>query len=92
MAIKEKYFITEGNTPEREVTQEEYVRAERSAGFHPKPGCGPTATASFSGKCGGQDISGRTEYDFGDVDMGVDPARAAAAGNPFWKRFFDEYD
>ena len=31
-----------------EVTLEQYCAAERNAGFRPKPGCGPTATASFS--------------------------------------------
>ncbi len=31
-----------------EVTEEDFVKAERLAGFRPKPGCGPVATASFS--------------------------------------------
>lgn len=49
-----RYFLTE----EREVTIEEYVRAERDAGFRPKgEDKGQPATAGFSsGK-----ISGRTE-------------------------------
>lgn len=36
----------------QEVTQEEFVAAERGAGFYPKHGCGPVATSSFS--AGGQ--------------------------------------
>jgi hypothetical protein len=32
----------------QEVTEEEFARAERSAGFYPKPGCGPVATGGFS--------------------------------------------
>lgn len=31
----------------QEVTQEEFVAAERGAGFYPKHGCGPVATSSF---------------------------------------------
>ena len=49
-----RYFLTE----EREVTKEEWVRAERAAGFRPKgEDVGQPATGSFSsGK-----ISGRME-------------------------------
>lgn len=49
-----RYFLTE----EREVTKEEYVRAERKAGFHNTMGQpNEPATASFSdGK-----VSGRME-------------------------------
>lgn len=36
----------------QEVTEQEFVNAERAAGFYPKPGCGPVATGSFS--AGGQ--------------------------------------
>lgn len=51
-----RYFLTE----EREVTREEYILAERAAGFHPK-GDDPNqiACASF----GNGKISGRVEYD-----------------------------
>jgi len=55
---KKRYFVKDGEGPEREVTQDEYVATERSAGFRPKPGCGPEATASFSS---GR-LSGRVEY------------------------------
>jgi hypothetical protein len=40
----------------QEVTEQEFVNAERGAGFYPKPGCGPVATGGFS--AGGQ--RGRT--------------------------------
>lgn len=40
----------------QEVTEDQFVNAERGAGFRPKPGCGPVATGGFSS--GGQ--SGRT--------------------------------
>lgn len=40
----------------QEVTQEEFVNAERAAGFRPKPGCGPVATAGFAAGS----IKGRT--------------------------------
>jgi len=36
----------------QEVTEEEFVAAERGAGFYPKHGCGPVATGGFS--AGGQ--------------------------------------
>lgn len=41
-----------------EVTQDEFVRAERGAGFRPKPGLGPVATGGFTS--GG--ITGRVRY------------------------------
>ncbi len=34
----------------QEVTQEEFVQAERAEGFYPKPGCGPVATSGFGGR------------------------------------------
>lgn len=37
-----------GDGPWREVSQSEYLAAERAAGFRPKPGCGPYVTGSFS--------------------------------------------
>lgn len=36
----------------QEVTEQEFVAAERGAGFYPKYGCGPVATGGFS--AGGQ--------------------------------------
>ncbi len=54
-----RYYLTE----EREVTKEEYVAAERRAGFYNTMGQPEEpATASFSGQCGDTEIRGRTEY------------------------------
>ena len=53
-----RYYLTIGTQPEAEVTEEEFVRAERRAGFHPKPGCGPVATGGF----GSGAIKGRVDY------------------------------
>lgn len=55
---RSRYFLKLGNAPEQEVTEEVFIRAERSAGFSPKPGCGPVATAGFSAG----EVSGRVEY------------------------------
>lgn len=62
-----RYFVKIDDCPEREVTAEEFVRAERDAGFHPKPGCGPFATAGFGvtrydGPDGRRSINGRIEF------------------------------
>ena len=54
-----KYFLKASfSDNEKEVTQDEFVRAEQNAGFHPKYGCGPVATGGFSNGT----ISGRVEY------------------------------
>lgn len=55
-----RYLLTEGDGPEREVTAEEWISAERRAGFHPKPGLGPFATAGFGST--NPDLHGRIEY------------------------------
>lgn len=56
-----RYFLRLGvSEPEREVTRQEYVAAERAAGFYPKPGLGPEATGAF---WHGQ-VEGRIEYDW----------------------------
>lgn len=43
-----RYFITDTDGIERETDASGYIRMERNCGFHPKPGCGPFATSSFS--------------------------------------------
>lgn len=45
-----RYFLDrDGENPLwLEVTEADFVKAERAAGFRPKPGCGPVATASWS--------------------------------------------
>ncbi len=62
--MSERYFLSHKLLGEKEVTKEEWIKAERSAGFYPKcassdPGFWTTcATGGFTG--GG--ISGRVEY------------------------------
>lgn len=53
-----RYYLKCGDGAERKVTQDEFVRAERTAGFRPKPGCGPVATGGFSSGV----LAGRVEY------------------------------
>jgi hypothetical protein len=47
--MTDRYFLQllAGGEP-TEVTQEQFILAERNAGFHPKRGCGPVATGGFS--------------------------------------------
>lgn len=58
---KTRYWIRENELPWQEVTREQFIRAERKAGFHPKDGSG-VATASFSSSFpgSGEKIQGRT--------------------------------
>lgn len=49
-----------------EVSQDEFVKEERDAGFIPKPGCGPVATTGFG-------IHKPTEEWKGDIDGRVEP-------------------
>lgn len=52
LSAGDRYFLkpdTESIEIWNEVTQKAFVNAERAAGFHPKPGCGPVATGGFSG-------------------------------------------
>lgn len=51
-----RFFLSHRVFGEKEVTQDEFIAAERSAGFYPKSGSG-VATGGFG--CG--DISGRIE-------------------------------
>ena len=45
----ERYYLSFDGIAdsEREVTADEFVAAERNAGFYPKPWCGPFATSGF---------------------------------------------
>ena len=46
----EKYYLKSAWQDHwEEVTQEQFIQAERAAGFYPKHGCGSVATAGFSG-------------------------------------------
>ncbi|EFU5438376.1 hypothetical protein HT774_004154 [Salmonella enterica] len=56
LGYTQRYFLSHPAFGEKEVTQEEFISAERAAGFYPKSGSG-VATGGFS--CG--DIRGRTE-------------------------------
>jgi hypothetical protein len=53
-----KYYLTFLNGTEKEVTKEEYIRSEQSAGFRSKFGPDEIATSSFSNRT----ISGRVDY------------------------------
>lgn len=61
----DRFFVTLGTEPEKEVSKEEFIRAERNAGFRPKlcfdhPDYMTTfATAGFQGN----GIYGRMEFD-----------------------------
>lgn len=56
LGYTQRYFLSHPAFGEKEVTQAEFIRAERAAGFYPKSGSG-VATGGF----GYGDISGRVE-------------------------------
>lgn len=57
--MADKYYLkADWQKDWTEVTQEEFIKAERAAGFHPKWGCGPVATAGFTSGM----VSGKVEY------------------------------
>lgn len=59
-SYKERYYLkADWQTEWQEVTQDQFVDAERNAGFHPKSGCGPVATGGFSAR----GICGRVDYE-----------------------------
>jgi len=60
-----KYYL-KGNWEKeyKEVTKEEYIRAERSAGFRSKFGDNEIATAGFSG----HGVDGKVDYEKGDYN------------------------
>lgn len=61
-----RYFLTV-NDVEREVDAEAFIAMERACGFHPKPGCGPFATAGFSSHGMDGCRKGRIEIDRRDA-------------------------
>ena len=72
-----KYFLQgEWQDEWGEATQQQFVAAERAAGFHPKAGCGPVATGGFSG--GG--VRGRIEYAADEPDDAEAPRKGGASG------------
>ena len=58
--MKTRYFLKmeDISDSEKEVTEEQWKRAERKAGFYPKGGGNECATGGF----GGHGISGRIEF------------------------------
>lgn len=60
-----RFYLTDGSGPEREVTMQEWVAAEREAGFSNTTGRPDLpATAGFAGK----HVGGRVEYVTGETD------------------------
>jgi hypothetical protein len=58
LGYTQRYFLSHPAFGEKEVTQSEFIRAERDAGFYPKSGSG-VATGGFGFGSGG--VSGRVE-------------------------------
>jgi hypothetical protein len=56
--MQERYFLETSWQDKKEVTKEQFIQAERNAGFHCKPGITGCATGGFSG--GG--VHGTVEY------------------------------
>lgn len=56
--MKAQYFLSSDAHPEKEVTEQEFIRAEQVAGFHSKFGRDHVATGGFSRG----DVSGRVVY------------------------------
>ena len=65
--MKAKYYLSILGKEPIEVTQEEFIQAERSAGFRPKPGCGPVATGGFDSGA----LSGSIKYEKEDNSDGT---------------------
>jgi len=55
----QRYWLRSAIQGWKEVSQIEFAKAEREAGFFPKPGCGPLATAGFSSN----HIEGKVTYE-----------------------------
>lgn len=53
-----KYFIKHALFGEKEVSKEEFIKAERAAGFRSKFGINNLATGGFTSG----DVTGRVEY------------------------------
>jgi hypothetical protein len=59
---RSRYFLRYNRGPWEQVSETEFIVAEREAGFIPKAGCGPLATAGFG--CSGPNgsVDGKIEY------------------------------
>lgn len=63
MTGRYRYYLTEGDSPEREVTKAQFVSAERRAGFYNTMGQpDEPATGGFGGRHGDTKIRGRVEF------------------------------
>ena len=62
--MPQRFFLKRNDEPEREVTKEEFISAERAAGFHNTAGKRdqPATGDFFSDDLRGHRISGRSEY------------------------------
>lgn len=68
-----RYFLREGGGAWKEVTESEFIQAERRAGFFPKPECGPVATSGFGNSL--LKLEGRVDYEGTPKDtLGVSDA------------------
>ena len=57
--MKERYWLSVAGLPKQEATREQFIQAERAAGFRPKGGGNGLATGGFHG--GG--VSGSITYE-----------------------------
>lgn len=76
--MKPQYFLSSDVHPEKEVTEQEFIRAERAAGFRSKFGPDHVATGSFTGA----GMHGRVVY----VDLDPVPEPELDAGDEDQRR------
>jgi hypothetical protein len=75
-----RFYLTEGDGPEREVSKAEFVSVERRAGFvdtlgeHDEP-----ATAGFGAATAGTEIRGRVAYEAAEPSWVLSIAETAVA-------------
>ncbi len=68
--MRERFWLRASSLLWQEATREQFIEAERRAGFRPKPGCGDIATGGFSGGS----IQGRiTSGEITEEKYGWDP-------------------
>jgi hypothetical protein len=78
--MKKCYWLRIDTLPWQKATEEQFVKAERNAGFFPKPGCGEVATGGFSGRA----TEGRITYgEITEEKYGWDPEFFEVATNCF---------
>lgn len=77
-----KYYLGAIGLPEQEVSKEEFIRAERAAGFRSKFGPHQVATGGFSGA----GMSGRVVYVPADPKPDVGEQDQRRSDNAFYTR------